>query len=697
MRSLVADGEQDALNRYKRATQNLLFADGRQHIDWSLRDKNWKDLPTNDGRVRVTMNYIRPILRSRTQRLMSSELSWRAVPRSNEHEERDRAMVGANLVKARWNAAELDAKVRLALFLADNCGVAFLKQFWNPAIGPLTQATVVLSHPVTQELTTYPVSADGRPIADDQGNPLDGSEMGYSYRPGDVDTALRTIFNVRVNPDAWGVEVSEGFRWLLDSEVVPISVVKERWGERARKVTNAEGIGMMRQYERIVRSIAGRQGSAGPGGDLLSNRDGQKVPDKDTTLLTEYWEAPSESMPQGRLIITAGDELLFPIAGEDQEGLPQGFVPFVPIYSERRPLDAYGRPVVDDLIAPQKVVNRQWGCVLEEMGLSGVGQWAMFDIPGLSDQITNQAGAHIKIPQQTALGGRAIGDLVQRLNPASTSPDRWRMIDAAKATMFDIGAFHEIQRGQVPPGVDSGIAVQLLQEAENGQMHDAVRTLKRSLIRWGRQTGRIAKWGYGENEQRWIPQHRADLDYLVEAVTGTDLPDFEEIDLDLEGFRPTSQAALNAEVKEGMKEGYIEPRQGLQLMDLGRGVQGLYESETRHYSRARRENLAIEKKEYQVIPSPPGSPQAQLGVLGAFLHPDGGSFALPQDDDHLVHIAIHQELLLDDTRPLPVRQAAGLHIAEHRAFLQAQIVPQPKPSSDTPPSPDTGTSESRAA
>lgn len=700
---LLQDGDQDATARYRKVTQNLLFADGRQHIDWSLREKAWKEAPSADGRIRVTMNYIRPILRSRTQRLMSSELSWRAIPHSNAHEERDRAAVATNLLDARWHGSEMDAKTRQAIFLADCCGVCYFKQFWNPTIGPLTGATILAPHPITGQPTPYPVDAQGQVLADDQGNPLEGNDLGFRYRPGDTDTAIRTIFNIRLNPDAQGLEPNEGLRWLLDAEVVPISVVKERWGPRAAKVQATQGVGMMRQYERIVRSIANRPTTSN--NDLLTGRDGQQIPDKDTTLYVEYWEAPSDTMPQGRLLIVAGEELLFPRPElGDQEGLPQGILPFVVVYSERRPLDPFGRPVVDDLIAPQKVINSQWGAILEEQALNGPGQWAMFDIPGLSDQVTNLSAAHIKIPMQSAFANRGIGDLIQRINPGQSAPDRWRMLQEAKATMFDIGAFHEIQRGQVPPGVDSGIAVQLLQEAENGQMHDSVRGLKQSLIQWGRQTGKLAKWGYGEHEERWIPQQRPDLGYLVESVTGLDLPDFDTLTIDLEGFRPSSQAALNAEIKDAMTQGWIDPRRGLQMMDLGRGIQGAFESQGRHYSRARRENLAIQKGQFQMIAHPKNSP---LEGMPALIHPEDQSpFLLPADDDHLIHIDTHQEIALDDTRPWHERQTALMHANEHRLILQSQMAPMlmgpppqagsskssPSPQSQSAPTVDAGAS-----
>lgn len=687
VQTILDDGELDALLRYKRATQCLLFADGRQHIDWTTRDKLWRDLPTPDGRIFATMNYVRPILRSRMQRMVSAELLWRAIPKGNDYASRDQATTAANLLKSRWEKEEMDAKVRAGLWLSFNSCLAILKTFWNPTIGNLTAATLMLPHPQTGQLTEYPVDRTGNPLHDENGNPApDDADGVYRYRPGDVDTALRTIFNVRVNPDAWGFDPTEGMRYITDSDLVPISVVKERYGDRAKNVSGIDGNASGRNYERIIKSLSAAVGGTPPGGDFTGSR--AQSGDKDNTLLSEYWEAPSDYLPEGRLIVIAGGQLLYPQPGE-KEGLPDGFVPFVPLYDERRPFDWTGRGTTEDLLTPQKVINRQWEAELEEQMRHGVGQWIMWGIPGLSNQITNLSGGHIELPTTSALANRPIGDVIQRVQPPGFDAARWRMIEEAKSTMFDIGAFHEIQRGQVPPGVDSGVAVQYLQEAENAQLHDPVRNLKRSCISWGRHQLKMAVRRYGDNEVRWIPVHRPDLGFMVEGVKGINLPDPDDIDIDLEGFRPTSQAAQRQEVLDLMEKfpDQFPFREGLKMMDLGRGIEGAFETQTRHYARARRENLLIERGQFTRIPlnaqnpddPTSGAPTAGLGY--AIVHPDKSPFLLPADDDHQVHIGIHQDVALDDTLPWATRSAMLLHIAEHRTMLaQQQATPPRQPA-----------------
>ena len=710
---LLSDTEQDALNRYKRATQALLFSDGRQHLDWTKREKTWKELDPPEGRLHVTMNYLRPILRSRMQRMVSAELVWRTIPQGNDSESRDEATTCTNFLSARWAKQEMDALIRQALWFAFHCGCSALKSFWNPAIGPLTPATLIMPHPsgalhppVDEQgapnpmayqpvMAEYPVDASGQPLHDEQGNPApdEGPEV-FRYRPGDVDTALRTIFNLRLNPDASGFEGADGFRWLLDSEVVPVSVVREKYGDRAKNVSTLQGTGSSstgRTYERIIRSLAMTLGGQTSGLDGSSPKGGQ-LPDKDLCLLTEMWEPPSELVPQGRLIVTAGTELLFPQDGEP-EGLPQGFVPFSPVYDERRPFDWGGRGCAEDMIAPQKVINRQWELELEEQARHGIGQWIGWDVAGVMDQITNATGAMIKVPANTHFANRSINDVVQRVPAPPMSPQRWRIMEEAKSALFDIGAFHEIQRGQVPPGLKSGVAVQYLQEAENAQLHDPVRNLKASCKMWGRHQLGIARWGYGANEARWLPVHRPDLGYLVESVKGSDLPDPDEVDIDLEGFRPISQAAQRADIKEMMDKGWMPPREGLMLMDLGRGIEGAFESQTRHYARARTENLSLERGDVVQQPIEGDLQHIPTAALGyALVHQDGTPYLLPTEDDHAVHVQLHDELALDDSKPWPIREMVLKHLAEHRAMAaqqaaamqaqQAQASPQGEPTQE---------------
>lgn len=695
LQQLLAFTQRDATARYKIGARNLLWADGEQWIDFNARTKNWEREPNPQGRIRATLNYLRPILRSRLQRLTSAEVSYVCTPQSMAAEERDRATVGQNFLQARYAGADMDGHTRLALWLAFSCGIAAAKQFWDETLGRMTMATKKLPLPDGSGYGLYYCAPNGEPIRDERGMPLNDPSLAWHYREGDVNTAIRSVFNLRINPDAHGMRQTEGCRWIIDSEILPISVIKERWKERAQKVqaqrNAAAENGEQRNYERILKAVSlnvGQDFGYTPAADGSS----EQVPDSETQQYTEYWEYAAGGQP-GRFIAMAGDEVLYPLDG-DEDGLPDGIVPYEPFYDEIRMFDWGGRGCVNDMLPPQQVINRNWSWILEEQRAAGTAQWIGYNIPGLFDQITNGFAAHIKVPMSSAAGMQVgLDGLIKRVDPANAAPDRWRLIEKAEEALYSIGAFHEVTRGQVPPGVDSGVAVQALQEAENGQLHDAVRNLKRSLIGVGRQWLTIARKRYGPGEERWIPVDRPDMKYLVESVSGEDLPDPDLIKIDLDGFRPHSPAAMRAELldlAEKFPDQFPVDRL-MKLLDLGRGTEALFESHGRQYSKARTENLAIEKAEVQVVTGMDGMPH----LAGA----DGMLLLLPEDDDPAVHLEVLQELLLDTTKPPEVRKLALLHADEHRAAVvavQAKAAATAAALSAPPPGAPTAASSAAA-
>lgn len=696
---LYQSGEADALARYRQATQNILYENGRQYIIWSNRRKEWADLPLEEGEIRVTINKIRPMLRARAQRMLSPQVKFAAEPDSNSYEARDKAKMARNFVQARFKQTSVDQKLDAGLNLAFCAGVSALKSFWNPAIGPLTPATkfLPLTRPALDPSTGEPVRDEqGQPVleqgpvveqyVDQTGAPLgpartpDGAEIppppeAFRYRPGDTDTVLRTVFNIRINPDAHGWTTAEGLRWLVDSEVIPLERARATWPELATKIQPSAGATGL-TYERIAAHSAVSRIGQGASAATAGSSPNQLL--KDGVLVHEYWQLPDETFfPEGRTITIVGGLQAY------DGPFPDGVFPYDPIYDEPAELTAYGRPSVNDMRSPQDVVNTQWTSIAQEMKQSGLGQWISWDVPGLDDQITSEGGAILKVPMRTGLGNRSISDVVHRIPPAQIGGDRWRMIDMAERALYDIGAYHEVTRGQIPPGLDSGVAITQLLEQEAGQLRRPMDALKRSLIGWAEKQTEIARRHYGDSPKRWVPADRPDMEFLIEGVRGVDLPEPGEIRFDLENWRPFSETAHRAEIKDLITSNILPPTLGLKLLDLGRGVEAAYESESRHYVRARHENVLIEQgavvvqegkptrgPDGQVVPPPTRLVNAQTGE----------PLLLPLDDNHVLHMDVLDELILDPTKPQPVRQLAAMHKQEHRQAFQALNPPAPAPA-----------------
>ena len=601
-------------------------------------------------------------MHSRIARLTSSSLSWRVVPETNSYEEKDRGKVAVDFLNATWKRTDMDFKVSRSLLIAFCSGVMAFKSFWNKNIGRATRATKFF--PQSDKLNETTGTSDPQPalqqFVDLNGQPVDSPEMAAKIRPGDTDTAVRTIFNLRLNPEAQGWTVAEGFRWLVDSEVVPISAAKELFPALADKITALESNESSLTYERIAQGTI-RGGTLTSTNPALGRLTGS-APLSEMAVIRELWEAPCEYFKEGRLITIVGGQCAY------DGPYPDGIFPYDPLFDTLGTFTPYGRPSVNTLISPQNVINRQWSAIVASADADGIGRYVSWAIPGVPDQITANSNRVIQIPLRTSAANRSIDDVFKRLNPGQVSPDRWKLIEEAKTAMFDVGAFHEVTRGQIPPGLDSGVAIERLLESEAGSLKGAVDALKRTHIGWARKQLTIAKRNYGNDETRWIPVDRPDLEYMVEGVTGEKLPDPETLTIELENFRPQSEAAMRAEVKELMQLGVLPPRQGLKMMDMGRGLDAAFDTATRHYSRARKENIDFQRGDIKEV---------MVKGFPTFLHPEDGSpLLLPQDDDHAIHIDVHEEIALDDSQPFPVRQAMLMHIATHRQAVMQQTVQQ---------------------
>lgn len=707
LKSLSGQTDQDAQARYRQGAKNLLYMFGSQYLTYSRKSRNWEVLPLIDEREsRVVDNCILPALRARSQRMLSGPVQFDATPKRNDLDARDRARLGSEWVQSRWKHTNMVQKVDQALTLAFCCGVSCLKSFWNNDIGTLTPAQMqrVKREPVLDELTGEPevdwstgepvpvtkavLGGDGQPVietyfVDESGAEVASREEAFLYRPGDTDTAVRSIFNIRINPDATAWDAGAGLRWLLDTDELPVETAKALFPEFADQITaSAPEDTTATTMERLAAGAATVANTTAYGGQRSMSPQLANTP---TTVIQEYWELPNHCFPKGRLIVRVGQVKVF------DDAFPDGVFPYTPIFDEPAPLTPMGRPCVNDVTPLQDTINRQWNAIDAEARMSGVGRWVAWEMDGIPDQLTPEDRTVIQIPMNSRTMHRSLKDMFYRLDPAQAGSDRWRILDAAKRALQDILAFHEVSRGQVPPGVDSGVAIQHLLEEERGQLAKAIRALETSLIHWAGVQLAIARSNYGDQVERWLASEKPDLGYILETVDGLRIPDPDELTIELQGFKPQNETAFKAEVKEALGLGLLEPREARQLLELGRGMTGAYSSQTRHYQRARWINLAIERGNYIVHPPelPVFDPVTgeEIQGLQELSYPDGSPFVLPDDDDHVLHMQVLDDLILNDQKPQEVRQAAQIVKGHRRRILEIDQAPPPAPAGPPPDQP----------
>lgn len=163
-------------------------------------------------------------------------------------------------------------------------------------------------------------------------------------------------------------------------------------------------------------------------------------------------------------------------------------------------------------------------------------------------------------------------------------------LDRLNGDMEDISGQHQVSRGDAPPGVTAATAISFLQEKDDSLLTHTYTSVEQGMEQIARQTLMLVG-------QYWDQEHLVKVvgdDGYFDAMMlqGADLKDNYDIRMEGGSSLPTSKAAKQAFIMDMMKMGFIDPNQGLKLLDIG-GVQQLYQRLKTDESQAQRENIRL--------------------------------------------------------------------------------------------------------
>lgn len=169
--------------------------------------------------------------------------------------------------------------------------------------------------------------------------------------------------------------------------------------------------------------------------------------------------------PKGRKICIAGGILLDdkPLEFED------GKVPCAKLINYTLPREFWGESEIAQLEGPQKIFNRLVSFALDVLTLMGNPVWVVDTASGVdTDNLFNRPGLIIE---------KEPGSEVRREEGVSLQPYVLQLIDRMKAWFDDISGSNEVSRGIKPEAVDSGVAIQSLQDANQTRLRQKTRNI----------------------------------------------------------------------------------------------------------------------------------------------------------------------------------------------------------------------------
>lgn len=396
--------------------------------------------------------------------------------------------------------------------------------------------------------------------------------------------------------------------------------------------------------------------------------------DQHKVLVLECWVKPGKvaMFPEGAVFTVIGDELAQGMFGWPYEHKQYPFVKIDHIPGGK----FYSDSSIVDLIPLQREYNRTRGQIIEAKNRMAKPQLAAEKGSIDPSKITSEPGQVIlytpgfnapqPIPLQT-LPGYVLQEL-----------------DRILLDWSDIAGIHEVSQGQVPPGVTAATAISYLQEQDETKLSHTVESIESGIEKVAQMT--LSYVGQYWDASRTVKVTGLDGTFDAMAFRGSDLRGNTDIKIEAGSALPTSRAAKQALIMDFMKMGFIQPDEGMEVLELG-GINKIYDRLQIDKKQAQRENLKMAKVSLDLLDMHLQEEVTRLQEQEAESISDDGipldenGVPIPPDlivpvntyDNHAVHIMIHNDFRKSqsfENQPQHVKELFEQHVNQHIASLE---------------------------
>lgn len=392
---------------------------------------------------------------------------------------------------------------------------------------------------------------------------------------------------------------------------------------------------------------------------------------KDSILCLEVWLKPGAHslFPQGGMFTVMGDLVV-----QMEEGWPYKHNEYPVAKFDHIPTGKfYGDSVITDMIPLQKEYNRTRSQIVEAKNRMSKPQLMAYKGSVNPAQITTEPGQVILVTP---------GYSMPQPVPLTPLPNYvLEELSRCQQDMDDVSGQHEITKGRVPPGVTAATAISYLQEQDDSKISHTVDSIEDGIEK-------IARHCLSHVQQYWTQPRIVkvigmDGEFDAKMFKGSDLRGNTDITVEAGSGLPVSKAAKQAYVLDLMKMGFVDPQDGLKVLEFG-GVEKLYDEMQQDVRQAQRENLRLQEVTAEDI-------QAQMDAEAEGIAPTA-SIPVNTWDNHSIHIATHNKFRKSqsfDNLPLEIKQNFESHVQGHELMLMQTMVP-PVAGEDDPMTAETG-------
>lgn len=540
---------------------------------------------------REVYNHIAPILETRLAKLSRVKAKPIVRPATSDDADVASASLSTKLIDAVCKENNFSAQLAIANTWSETTGSAFFKIVWDPKRGKQ-------------------LDKDGE------------------VREGDVTITVCPPFEIF--PEDISIVDIDKQSSIMHAKVLTASEVKRIWGKEVKG-------GEVNVFTFDTTQIAGGLGYTATLPKVVSERR------EDSVVVIEKYEKPTKEYPNGRLIIVAGDKLIYMgdlpfVNGDDGERT----YPFARQQCLENLQNFFSTSVVERIIPVQRAYNAVKNRKHEFMNRIALGVLAVEDGSCDTDDLEEEG-----LPPGKILVYRQGSTPPIMLSPGQIPAEFSREEEKLLNEFTMISGVSEVTTySQVPTNVASGTAISLLLEQDDTRISLTAESLRDAVKRIGKQVLRLYRQFAKVPRVKRITGDNGEVE-LASFSAGN--IDSEDIAFDTINDIEDTLSARRAMVYDLLKLGLFNDENGrltsatkaklYEILGFGNWESGSDYEDT-HKKKAQRENIEFES---------------------ADVTPD-------VYDDHSLHIAEHVKLLVSTKceKDEKMHERVADHIAKHK-------------------------------
>ncbi len=509
---------------------NLSFYKGQQWVFFNPTTQIVESLPTLEGekpryRVRITNNHV---LRGATKLLAlvtKTKPILHATPSSQDASAVRSAKLAEQLVEFWWDNFKLKDKLDEAMLWGIIAGQGYWKITWDGNAGDPME--VVLN------------PTDGSIVTDPQMKQLfieEAINMGIDLK----------VIQKKINMGDIKVQVLSPFEVYLDPNA---SLLKDA------------------KYGFCIHGMTPEEIQAQFGGELLSpdsmpinfeaiNSYRTTGKTAQTLVMVNFgYFPPSGNDPKGRYVVWTdkGNAPLY----DGPWPFPFQHLPLIKFPGVRVPGQIYDSSVVEHVIPLQKDYNKTLSSIIEVKNLTVKPQY-MAPKGSLRVRLTNEPGA---VFHYQPINGMKPEPMQMPQIPQYVFP----LLDNLRASIDDLFMIPRVQQGDVPPNVEAGIAIDLLQETATDGLAPMVMMMEEALADAGQMLLSMAREYYTDPRLAQVAGNGGKGQ--IKFFRGSDIDSGITIKCETGSGLPRTRAGRQARIMELLHQGVIDIRQGWKFFE----------------------------------------------------------------------------------------------------------------------------------